>query len=226
MLWGIHLLCSRCYIKRGIFNRDWLLTVDRSAQMQMWAARIGSCQDVMTATCVMLVSVLSALLQVYMGAMRVKTGVRDGRGLGDCQGPHLPLQMGRPKQNKNQTSYLLRFSISHQLIPHWQADIPELGKHRISCMTWDVLLDFGGVLVLLSIKWKSCSTDRAIVMISDILLCCSIHRNIIVNIMNNPHLSPMRQAQLFCFLQILFPNFILMLFRCLRLKVCSEDQDY
>lgn len=154
MLWGIHLLCSRCYIKRGIFNRDWLLTVDRSAQMQMWAARIGSCQDVMTATCVMLVSVLSALLQVYMGAMRVKTGVRDGRGLGDCQGPHLPLQMGRPKQNKNQTSYLLRFSISHQLIPHWQADIPELGKHRISCMTWDALLDFGGGLSFVVYKME------------------------------------------------------------------------
>ena len=40
MLWGIRLLFSPCYIERGIFTRDRLLAVHRSAQMQMWAARI------------------------------------------------------------------------------------------------------------------------------------------------------------------------------------------
>lgn len=86
----------------------------------------------------------------------------------------------------------------------------------ITCFLW--------VSVLLSVKWKSYLTDRAVVMISEVLLCCSILTSAIGNIINDPHHSETGTAVLF--LQMPFPNFILMPFRSLLLNIWFEDQEY
>lgn len=193
----------------------------------------GSCQDVMTATCAKLISEFSDSLWVYMGAMRVKTGVKDGRGLRDCQGQHLHLTEGETEAEQEPdfipalySDICFDFLSSIGISSHWQTDIPELGKHRISCIDLGCVTWFLGVLLLLSVKWKSNSTDSAVVMMSDnIPLCCSMQRNVIVSIISSPHHSPRRQAQLFSFYRFYFLTSS-WYFRCLLLKVCSEDQEY
>lgn len=60
----------------------------------------GSCQEVMTATCVKLISVPGDPLWVCVGALRMKAGVRHGRGLWGCQRQHL--RVGRWGPEKGQ----------------------------------------------------------------------------------------------------------------------------
>lgn len=93
-----------------------------------------------------------------------------------------------------------------------------LGILRNSLRDLEYITWFLWVSVLLSVKWKSCPTNRTVVRTS------SVHRGILLMSLIILIIAE-ETGMVVLFLQILFPDFIMVLFRSLLLRVWPEDQE-
>lgn len=214
----------------GFLNRDRFLTVHGSAQGQMWAARtwiVPRCNVCHMCEANALHSVRHCECTWEPWERKLVSEVEEASEM--IRGNAFTSLMGKRRQNKNQTSYQpLRGDLPEFSVFYWLAltqqnttdrlGILGLGILRNSLRDLEYITWFLWVSVLLSVKWKSRPTDRTVVTTS------SVHRGILLMSLIIL-ITAEETGMVVLFLQILFPDFIMVLFRSLLLRVWSEDQE-
>lgn len=128
---------------------------------------------------------------IICGSHGSQVGVRDGRGLREDQGNTFILQMGAGRQYKNQTSYQHSTIISTVLIFYlsWLILTQKSIYTSIGKTAYEAAWPWMHYLVSLGLSFVVCKMEiildwQTVVMISEVLLCCSILRSTIGNIIN------------------------------------------